>query len=84
MVLLVLSALPGMGWPPEAGAAATSTAGERVFVNFAGHTMAVIDGATGEVRRAEIFVAVLGPRATPLRKRSGRNRCLTGLPCTST
>ena len=32
------------------------TAGERVFVDFAGHTMEVIDGATGEVRRAEIFV----------------------------
>ncbi|HEY2503911.1 MAG TPA: IS21 family transposase [Mycobacterium sp.] len=36
------------------------TAGERVFVDFAGHTMEVIDGATGEVLRAEIFVAVLG------------------------
>ena len=36
------------------------TAGERVFVDFAGHTMEVIDGATGEVRRAEIFVGVLG------------------------
>ena len=36
------------------------TAGERVYVDFAGHTMEVIDGATGEIRRAEIFVAVLG------------------------
>jgi transposase len=36
------------------------TAGERVFVDFAGHAMEVIDGATGEVCRAEIFVAVLG------------------------
>jgi transposase len=36
------------------------TAGERVFVDFAGHTMEVIDGATGEIRRAEVFVAVLG------------------------
>ncbi len=36
------------------------TAGERVFVDFAGHSMEVIDGATGEIRRAEIFVAVLG------------------------
>ena len=36
------------------------TAGERVFVDFAGHTMEVIDGTTGEIRRAEIFVAVLG------------------------
>ncbi len=36
------------------------TAGERVFVDFAGHAMEVIDGATGEVHRAEIFVGVLG------------------------
>jgi transposase len=35
-------------------------AGERVFVDFGGHTMEVIDGTTGEIRRAEIFVAVLG------------------------
>jgi len=35
-------------------------AGERVFVDFAGHAMEVIDGATGEIRRAEVFVAVLG------------------------
>jgi transposase len=35
-------------------------AGEKLFVDFAGHTMEVIDGATGEVRKAEIFVAVLG------------------------
>jgi transposase len=36
------------------------TAGEKLFVDFAGHTMEVVDGATGEVRRAEVFVAVLG------------------------
>jgi transposase len=35
-------------------------AGERVFVDFAGHAMEVIDAATGEIRRAEVFVAVLG------------------------
>jgi transposase len=35
-------------------------AGERLFVDFAGHTMEVIDVATGEIQRAEIFVAVLG------------------------
>jgi transposase len=35
-------------------------AGERVFVDFAGHAMEVVDGLTGEVRRAEVFVAVLG------------------------
>ena len=36
------------------------TAGEKLFVDYAGHTMEVVDGTTGEVRRAEIFVAVLG------------------------
>jgi transposase len=36
------------------------TAGERVFVDFAGQTMAVIEPETGEMHRAEIFVGVLG------------------------
>jgi transposase len=35
-------------------------AGERVFVDFAGHTVEVIDATTGEVHRAEVFVGVLG------------------------
>ncbi len=35
-------------------------AGERLFVDFAGSTMAVMEGADGEARQAEIFVAVLG------------------------
>lgn len=35
-------------------------AGERLFVDYAGQTVGVIDGATGEVRQAQIFVAALG------------------------
>lgn len=35
-------------------------AGERLFVDYAGTTMEVIDGLTGEVLKAELFVAVLG------------------------
>ncbi len=35
-------------------------AGERLFVDFAGRTVAVVDGTSGEERQAEIFVAVLG------------------------
>ena len=31
-----------------------------MFVDFAGQTMEVVDAATGEVRKAEVFVAVLG------------------------
>lgn len=34
--------------------------GERLFVDYAGHTVPVIDVATGEIRRAQVFVAVLG------------------------
>lgn len=35
-------------------------AGEKLFVDYAGHTMAVIHQHTGELRAAQIFVAVLG------------------------
>ncbi len=35
-------------------------AGEKLFVDFAGRTIPVIDPSTGEVRPAELFVAVLG------------------------
>ena len=35
-------------------------AGEKMFVDYAGATLEVIDGATGEIRQAQIFVAVLG------------------------
>lgn len=38
----------------------THKAGEKMFVDYAGHTVPVIDRLTGEVREAEIFVAVLG------------------------
>jgi transposase len=35
-------------------------AGEKLFVDYAGQTMPVVDRGTGEIREAEIFVAVLG------------------------
>jgi transposase len=34
--------------------------GERLFVDYAGQTVEVVDALTGEVRRAQIFVAALG------------------------
>ena len=34
--------------------------GERLFLDYAGQTVAVLDAVTGEVRRAQVFVAVLG------------------------
>ena len=35
-------------------------AGERLFVDYAGQTVPVVDGITGEIRAAQVFVAVLG------------------------
>ncbi|MCH8853212.1 MAG: IS21 family transposase [Planctomycetes bacterium] len=35
-------------------------AGEKLFVDYAGHTMPIIDRRTGEARQAQIFVAVMG------------------------
>ena len=35
-------------------------AGEKLFVDYAGQTMPVVDRQTGEVREAQVFVAVLG------------------------
>ena len=38
----------------------THPAGERLFVDYAGQTVAVVDAGTGELRPAQVFVAVLG------------------------
>jgi transposase len=35
-------------------------AGEKLFVDYAGQTVAVQDQLSGETRQAQIFVAVLG------------------------
>lgn len=35
-------------------------AGEKLFVDFAGDTVPIVDAGSGEIRRAHIFVAVLG------------------------
>lgn len=38
----------------------THHAGEKMFVDYAGPTVRVVDRVTGEIRQAQIFVAVLG------------------------
>ena len=38
----------------------THTPGEKLFVDYAGQTLPIIDGLTGEIRHAQLFVAVLG------------------------
>jgi transposase len=35
-------------------------AGEKLFVDFAGQTIPIVDPATGEISQAQLFVAVLG------------------------
>ena len=35
-------------------------AGERLFVDYAGQTVEIVDGRTGEVRQAQVFVAAMG------------------------
>ena len=35
-------------------------AGEKLFVDYAGQTVPVVDRGTGEIRQAQVFVAVLG------------------------
>ena len=50
------------GWRKRISATMRQThvAGEKLFVDWAGDTIGVIDPATGEERRARIFVAALG------------------------
>ncbi len=38
----------------------THRAGEKLFVDYAGQTVPVVERSTGEIRQAQIFVAVLG------------------------
>lgn len=38
----------------------THRAGEKLFVDYAGHTIPIVDRETGELHEAQVFVAVLG------------------------
>jgi len=38
----------------------THRAGEKCFIDYCGHTVPIINGDTGEIREAQIFVGVLG------------------------
>jgi transposase len=38
----------------------THPAGERLFIDYAGQTLPIIDATTGAISRAQVFVAVLG------------------------
>jgi transposase len=45
-------------------------AGEKVFVDYAGDTVAIVDAATGEITQAQIFVAVLGASVDSIGRRN--------------
>ena len=53
-------------------------AGDKVFVYYSGKTVPIVDRVSGEIRPAQIFVAVLAPRTTPMPRRAGHRRCPTG------
>ncbi len=38
----------------------THKGGDKLFVDYAGQTVPIVNGETGEVRFAQVFVAVLG------------------------
>jgi transposase len=53
-------------------------AGEKLFVDYAGSTVPIIDAATGEIRQAQIFVATLGASNSPMPARLSARRPPTG------
>jgi Transposase and inactivated derivatives len=53
-------------------------AGDKVFVDYSGKKIMIVDRATGVVREAEIFVAVLAPPITLTPRRPGRRNWRTG------
>ena len=56
----------------------THVAGERLFVDYAGTTLSVIDGTTGEVFTAQLFVAALGASNYTYAEAPGRRALPTG------
>ncbi|TWB47249.1 hypothetical protein FBZ94_1202 [Bradyrhizobium sacchari] len=57
---VVLGTLQEMGRPSQANAAPGSCRRREAVHDSSGHTMEVVDGLTGELRSAQIYVAVLG------------------------
>jgi transposase len=53
-------------------------AGDKVFVDYSGKRIAIVDPGTGVVHDAEIFVGVLGASVTAMPRRPSRKRYPTG------
>jgi hypothetical protein len=56
----------------------THLVGEKLFVDYCGPTMKVVNPETGEYRTAQVFVAVLEQVLIPLPKQPGHKNCLIG------
>ena len=41
-------------------------AGDKVFVDFAGEKLQIVDRKTGEIKEVEVFVAILGASQQPM------------------
>ncbi|ALT77387.1 IS21 family transposase [Paucibacter sp. KCTC 42545] len=60
----------------------THEAGDKLFVDYAGQTVPMVDAATGEITQAQVFVAVLGASnytyacATPAQKAADWVACI--------
>jgi len=53
-------------------------AGEKLFVDYSGTSVPIVDASSGEIRQAELFVAVMGCTTTPTLKSPGRSPLPTG------
>ena len=56
--------------------------GDKLFVDYAGLTVAIIDRRTGEAHPAQIFVATLGTPATPTSRPRQASKRRRGWPAT--
>ncbi len=58
----------------------THKAGEKLFIDYCGPTIAIVNPDTGEYHNAQIFVACWGVQVpTPMPKRAGRKKKAIGL-----
>ena len=58
-------------------------AGDKLFIDYSGDTVPIINPGTGEIRRAEIFVAVLGASSYTYAEATWSQQLPTGSPRTS-
>ena len=57
----------------------THEAGDKLFIDYAGQTVAVVNQQTGDIRQTQIFVATLGASSYSYAKRPGASHYSTGL-----